>query len=98
MSLKRIDKLLNSNGGNPLEDLVHRAQNMDDLTVCLRAAIPEAGADAIVAANMRDDGELVVVCRSSAWAARLRFESERLIAAARGNGHGASSCRVRVGR
>ena len=71
---------------------------MDDLAVCLRSALADKAAEAIVAANMRDGGELVVVCRSSAWAARLRFESERLVKAARSHGHPATHCRVRVGR
>ena len=51
-----------------------------------------------VAANIRDDGTLVVLASSSAWAARLRFESERLMAAARGSGKTVLSCSVRVGR
>ena len=98
MTLKRLDKLLNSNGSNPLENLVHHAQNMDDLAARLRAAMSDQAADAIVAANMRDGGELVVICRSSAWAARLRFETDRLIEAARAHGHEPARCRIRVGR
>lgn len=98
MGLKRLDKLLNSKGANPLDELVHRAQNMDDLAAALRAAVPEVGGGEIVAANLRDNGELVVVCRSSVWAARLRFEARTLIDAARARGHAATRCRVRVER
>ena len=98
MSLKKIDKLLNSKGGNTLEDLVQRAQDMDDLALRVRLCLDEPARESVAAANLRDDGELVVVCRSSAWAARLRFESERLIKAARDGGYVVNRCRVRVGR
>ena len=98
MSLKKIDKLLNSKGGNALEDLVQHAQDMDDLALRVRLSLDGDMRDSIAAANLRDDGELVVVCRSSAWAARLRFESERLMQAARDGGYTVTGCRVRVGR
>ncbi len=98
MSLKKIDKLLNSKGGNALEDLVQHAQDMDDLALRVRLSLDGDMRDSIAAANLREDGELVVVCRSSAWAARLRFESERLMQAARDGGYTVTGCRVRVGR
>ena len=98
MTLKRIDKLLNSKGDNALENLVHRAQDMDELAAALRQAVADLGPDQIVAANLRENGELVVVCRSSAWAARLRFESDRLLDTARQGGHPAERLRIRVGR
>jgi len=98
MSLKKIDKLLNSQGEHPLENLVQRAQQMDDLATALRRQLPAAKADQIMAASLRDDGELVVICDNSAWAARLRFESAALLEAARAEGYDAQRCRVRVGR
>ncbi len=98
MSLKKIDKLLNSKGGNALEELVQHAQDMDDLALRVRLSLDPAARDSIAAANLRDDGELVVVCKSSAWAARLRFESERLMRAAKDGGYEVTRCRVRVGR
>lgn len=98
MSLKKIDKLLNSKGGNALEDLVQHAQDMDDLALRVRLCLDEPARASVAAANLRDDGELVVVCHSSAWAARLRFESDRLVKAARDGGYAVNRCRVRVGR
>ncbi len=98
MSLKKIDKLLNSKGGNALEELVQHAQDMDDLALRVRLSLDPAARDSIAAANLRDDGELVVVCKSSAWAARLRFESERMMRAAKDGGYEVTRCRVRVGR
>jgi len=98
MSFKSLDKLLNSNGADPLENLVQRAQQMDALVVRLRHALPGPGSRELLSANIRDDGELVVVCSNSAWAARLRFESATLIAAARQHGHDVVRCSVRVER
>jgi predicted nucleic acid-binding Zn ribbon protein len=51
-----------------------------------------------VAANVRDDGELVVLCRSSAWASRLRFAADDLLSAARATGAEVTRCSVRVAR
>ena len=41
---------------------------MDDLTASLKTSLRGVDPGEIVAANLRDDGDLVVVCRSSAWA------------------------------
>jgi hypothetical protein len=62
---------------------------------------PNAGGDlgdivAIVAANLRENGDLVVIAISSAWASRLRYETDALLAAARKSGVSAQSCRIRV--
>jgi len=60
-----------------------------------------AGADearSVIAANIRDDGELVVLASSPAWAAKLRFEAEALMTAARQSGAEVTSCTVRVNR
>ena len=51
---------------------------------------------AIVAANLRDDGQLIVIAASSAWASRLRYETDTLLAAARAAGLKPVGCRVRV--
>jgi len=96
MSLKRLDNLLNSGAENPLENLVHRAQVMDGLAAELRRAVPDIDSTAIVAANVRDDGDLVVVCANSSWASLLRYRSERLMDAARRKGNRVERCRVRV--
>ncbi len=98
MTLKSLDKLLNSRGREPLDNLIQHAQKMDGLLATVRQALPEVDPREIVAANRRDDGEVVVVCRSPAWAARLRFESERILRAARTHGHDVTRCRIRVKR
>lgn len=98
MPPKRLKNLLNPNVGEGLGGIVRRARELDGLAEALRKALPADEAAGIVAANIRDDGELVVLTESPAWAARLRYEAERLIQAARDTGATVTGCKVRVGR
>ena len=98
MPPKRLQSLIKTNDNGELGDLVQRAQAMGELTGLLRAALDDDGAAGIAAASIRDDGELVVLAASPAWAARLRFEADKLIAAARRDGHEVARIKVRVGR
>ena len=98
MAAKSLEKLLNPNKDGDLAAIVRRARDMDELTSALvRAVSPDEGAS-ILAANVRDDGELVVLCRSPAWASRLRFAADSLLEAARTRGAEVSRCSVRVAR
>ena len=96
MSSEKLIDLLNPSKDGDLGELIGRARQMGELTGILCKSLPAADQGAIVAANVRDDGELVVICASSAWAARLRYQSDRLLKAARDAGVNAVSCRVRV--
>jgi hypothetical protein len=98
MPILRLGKLLKSGSADRLGKLVERSRNMGDLAQILRAALPSDAAPHLQAANLRDDGELVLVCSSSSWAARLRFESEGLLKVARKAGLRAETCSVKVGR
>lgn len=98
MPAKRLDKLLNPNADGGLGDIIRRARDMGDLTQMVQMALPADQAGGVVAANIRDDGELVILASSSAWAARLRFEADTLIAAARQSGADVAYCTVRVAR
>ncbi len=98
MTVKQLRNLLNSNGNGDLGDLVRRARDMGELTEALYVALPGELAGSLVAANIRDDRELVVICRSSAWASRLRFEEASLIDAARAHGVSVDKVSVRVAR
>ncbi|MBT8091498.1 MAG: DUF721 domain-containing protein [Gammaproteobacteria bacterium] len=69
---------------------------MADLTAVLAGALPPGHAAAVVAANVREDGELVVIAATSAWASRLRYETDTLLEAARSAGVSATTCRIRV--
>jgi hypothetical protein len=98
MTAKSLDSLLNPSKDGDLANIVRRAQDMGELASALmRVLSPEEGAS-ILAANVRDDGELVVLCRSSAWASRLRFSANALLEAAKARGATVSRCTVRVAR
>ncbi|NCF25173.1 MAG: DUF721 domain-containing protein [Gammaproteobacteria bacterium] len=71
---------------------------MGELASALARAVPPDEGASILAANVREDGELVVICRSPAWASRLRFTADVLLEAARAQGAEASRCSVRVAR
>jgi hypothetical protein len=96
MPTSKLKNLLSPCNEGDLGSLISRAQRMGELTDILCNALPESDRCAIVAANVREDGELVVICASSAWASRLRYETERLLQAAKDAGVSAHACRVRV--
>jgi len=96
MPVKKLENLLNSGSSGSLETLIRTAQDMDSLTSALRAALAPDMGENLLAANVRDDGALVVICSSSAWASRIRFESDALLLAGRGAGFDADSVRVMV--
>ena len=98
MPIKRLKNLLNTNDNGDLGDIVQHARNMDALLQVLQRALPEDHVASIAAANIRGDGQLVILATSSAWASRLRFETDALIAAARETGADVTSCTVRVAR
>ena len=96
MPSSKLKNLLNPNNDGDLSNLINRARRMGELTDILANALPESDRCAIVAANVREDGELVVICATSAWASRLRYETEKLLDAARDAGLTAHTCRIRV--
>ncbi len=96
MSIIRLEKLLKSGSSDGLSKIIQRAQNMHDLTGELRVALPVDLAENLLSAALRDDGELVLVCSSSAWASRLRFESESMLSIVRNRGANVTTCRVCV--
>jgi hypothetical protein len=98
MPVKSLENLLNLNGGGELGDIVRHARDMGELVSLLQASVSEEEARSIVAANIRGDCELVVLASSPAWAAKLRFEAESLMTAARQTGAEVTSCRIRVNR
>lgn len=98
MSVKRLENLLNPNDNGGLGDIVRHARDMGELVSQLQHALPVEIAQHILAANIRDDGELVVLTSSPAWAAKLRFEADALLDAARSAGATVESCSVRVSR
>ena len=96
MTIIRLNHLLKKDASGNLDKIIQRAQNMEQLTTALRAALPEETSQNLLAANLRDDGELVLVCASSAWASRIRFETENLLTVVRDAGLSVHSCRGTV--
>jgi hypothetical protein len=98
MSIKSLKNLLNANDDGDLGDIVKHARDMGVLVQTLLRALPSDHVASIAAANIRRDGKLVILAASSAWASRLRFETDALIDAARKTGADVTSCSVRVAR
>jgi hypothetical protein len=96
MAADKLQDLLNSNGNGELETLVRRAQRLGALASALARALPPGLGNDIVAANVKDDGELVGICRSPARAARVRYESPTLLRAASSAGEAVTRVTVRV--
>lgn len=98
MVAKSLENLLKPSQNGDLGSIVRRARDMGELATALSRSLPTEEAGSIVAANVREDGELVVLCQSPAWAARLRFASDTLLDAARAHGAKADRCLIRVAR
>ena len=96
MTTKQLGNLLKPSNDGDLGDLVRRARQMGELTDILARALPPDQAQGIVAANLREGGELVVIAATPAWASRLRYEADALLKAAQESGVQAHTCRVRV--
>ena len=96
MANNELKNLLNPSADGDLGKIVRRAREMGELTHVLCKALPDEYAGAIIAANLRDNGDLVVIVASSAWASRLRYETDVLLKAARSAGLDPTGCRVRV--
>jgi hypothetical protein len=96
MSAKKLENLLGPGSGGSLEKLIQTARDMDALTGAVRGALSPDMGENVVAANVRENGELVIICASPAWASRIRFEADALLAAAAEAGFTAGSLRVAV--
>jgi len=98
MPIKKLETLLNSGADSSLEKIIQRAQNMDSLTSGIRARIAPELAENLVAATINDQEELDLLCSSSAWASRLRFEADAILVQVRESGQQAAHCVVKVSR
>ena len=98
MADEPLKNILSLCSDGDLGSIVQRARELGELTGLLSQALPEEFSGAVVAANVRENGDLVVIAASSAWASRLRYETETLLKAAQTAGIDAATCRVRVSR
>lgn len=64
--------------GSRLGDIVQRARDAESLTSRVQRLLPSDLAAHVVGASL-DDGRLVIMADSSAWAARLKFHARDLI-------------------
>jgi hypothetical protein len=98
MPIISLEKLLKSDTGGALGDMVQTAQYMDELTSSLQQGLEADMAVNLLAASLRDNGELVIIASTSAWAAKIRFQAEKMIDLVRASGAEVRSCRVTVSR
>jgi len=98
MPVRSLEELLKASADGGLGDVVRHARDMGNLVQILQNSLPAEQRAAISAANIRDDGELVILANSSAWASRLRYETDVMMDAARTTGKEVNKCSVRVSR
>jgi len=97
MAVTRLENLLKSGNSSRLDKIVQTAQSMQVLAEALRRDLPAELGREIESASLRD-GRLTVLASSPAFAPRLRFEADRLLASARAAGAKVETCNVRVRR
>ncbi|MDJ0760234.1 MAG: DciA family protein [Woeseiaceae bacterium] len=97
MTAKSLESLLNPGSDGDLGGIVRKARTLADLTTGLKSALADDLASGIIAVNLREDA-LVLVCSSSAWASRLRFEEQQVREAAASIGQAVEHVVVRVSR
>ena len=98
MPIVQLEKVLKSTTGGTLDELVQRAEGLDRLMSGLKKVLDPTLALHLKGVNLRRDGQLVLVAESPAWAARLRFEADKLLAAAQDGGATVKSCKVIVAK
>ena len=98
MPIVRLDKLLKSAGSAPLDKIVQTAKVMDELTTQLKKELQADLAANLLAASLHENGELVLIVSTSAWASKFRFEAEKLTKIAQQSGAKAATCRVTVSK
>ena len=76
--------------------LADAARLRADLSDFLRNSMDPELAGGFVHCNIHDDGSLIVVATSSAWAARLRFSTQQLADLCKERGLEITSVKVRV--
>lgn len=92
---KSLSELVGAGDSN-LGQLAAAARLRSDLSEHMRTGLGEPLGTAIMHCNVHDDGTLVVVAANSEWAARLRFEAQKLLALCAEHGITATSVKVRV--
>jgi hypothetical protein len=72
---KRLRELLE---GGRLAELGEEAKRRREATAKIRSLLPAEEASHLVSAGTNEDGELILVVDTPAWAARMRYSVARL--------------------
>jgi hypothetical protein len=62
-----------------LAGLVDRARYLRQIDAAVRAALPDSLSAHAQVANLHEDGLLVMVTDSAAWATRLRYQRQKIL-------------------
>ncbi|MDP6437256.1 MAG: DciA family protein [Gammaproteobacteria bacterium] len=81
---------------SPLRNLAEEARRRSDLGDYLRRSLPPEVSRGLVHCNFQPDNTLILLASSPEWAARLRFEAERVRELCRKNGTPVEHVKVRV--
>lgn len=95
MTAKDLKSLL-SGKSSALTSLVKRAAAMQSLHSCATDHLPEPLRPHVVDVLLNEQNVLVILADNPTWAARMRFHSPDVLAAARKNGVPATQCQVKV--
>ena len=73
MPIKRLENLLNPSNDGGLGDIIRHAKDMGELVHKLQQALPDDISASIRSANIRDNGELIILASSPAWGGQVTF-------------------------
>ena len=93
---KSLSELLGTSKSE-LGHIAEQAQLHEDLGDRLRKSLPPELQPGFMHCSLQEDGILVVAASSPEWAARLRFESNRILEICRAAGLTVATIRVRTG-
>jgi hypothetical protein len=96
-NLKSLSELI-SLSNSPLSRLAQEARSRLELADHIRAGLADDLSAEMTSCILDTDGTLVVRASNPAWAARLRFESERLLVLCRERRPETRSVKVKVSR
>ena len=94
---KLLSELI-SLSNSPLNQLAREARSRLELTDHIRAGLPADLSAEMTSCNLDAHSTLVVRASNPAWAARLRFETERLLVLCRERPPETRSVKVKVSR
>jgi len=98
MPFNKLKEILNSKAHNNLDKVVQRAKDMEELNLLINNSLNKETTSHIVGCNLYDNGKLVILCDSIAWAAKLRFENDKILTIARKRFPNTANCEIKISR